>query len=73
MRALFEAGLEHLGAKDVVVVECVCGHVDHLTAANFAAAGIEPYQVILDLQHRMRCRECDARGKTLIAITWKGQ
>jgi hypothetical protein len=62
MRALYEARLEHLGAGDLVKVECPCGHSELLTATTLATAGVKPYEMILDLQPKLRCRECDARG-----------
>jgi hypothetical protein len=61
MRALYEARLEDLGPDDLVKVECACGHTEWLTAQNLATAGVKPYQNILDLQMKLRCRECDAR------------
>jgi len=73
MRALYEALLEHLGPRDLVIVECVCGHVEQLTGPLLTAAGVQSYQVILDLQYRLRCRECDTRGKSLISIKWSDQ
>lgn len=70
MRALFEARLEHLGPGDLVIVECACGHSELLTAGMLTTAGVKPYQTILDLQYRLRCRECDERGKVLVSIRW---
>lgn len=70
MRALFEARLEHLGPGDLVVVECVCGHEERLTAAMLMTAGVQPYQNVLELRYRLRCRECDARGKVTVTIKW---
>jgi hypothetical protein len=29
-----------------------------------------PFQNILDLQYKLRCRECDVRGKVVVSITW---
>jgi hypothetical protein len=70
MRALFEARLEHLGPADVVIIECVCRHSMTITAAMLTAAGVKPYENILDLQHKMRCRECDEQGKVVVSIRW---
>jgi hypothetical protein len=35
-----------------------------------ASAGVKPYQHILDLQLKLRCRECDVRGKAVVIIRW---
>jgi hypothetical protein len=33
MRPLYDAKVEDLGPDDQLVVECACGHLEHLTAA----------------------------------------
>jgi len=33
-----------------------------------ASLGVKPFQPILDLQYRLRCRECDAKGKALVTV-----
>jgi hypothetical protein len=35
-----------------------------------ATAGVKPYEVILDLRYKLRCRECDARGRAVVSIKW---
>lgn len=70
MKALFEARLEDLGPGDLVIVECACGHTELLTASMLATAGAKPYEVLIGLQARMRCRECDERGKVVVSIRW---
>ena len=60
---LYEARQEHLGPGDLVKIECICGHTELLRASMLATAGVKPYETILDLQNRLRCRECDVRGK----------
>ena len=59
-----------LGPGDLVKIECICGHTEHLTATMLATAGVKPYETILDLQPKLRCRECDVRGKAVISIRW---
>jgi hypothetical protein len=27
---------------------------------------------VLDLERRLRCRECDTRGKAMVSIKWDG-
>ena len=41
-----------------------------LTAAMLATAGVKPFQNILDLEYKLRCRECDRRGRVVISIKW---
>ena len=31
---------------------------------------LPPYTPVLDLEPRLRCRECDARGKSVVSIRW---
>jgi hypothetical protein len=57
MRAMYEARIEDLGERDLVQVECACGHVERLTGS-------------MDLERRPRCRECDAKGKVIVPIKW---
>lgn len=59
MKSLFEAKLEDLGPGDLVIVECGCGHsivIRHSTLLH--GLRLQPYERILDLAPRMRCREC---------------
>jgi hypothetical protein len=56
-----------------VHVECACGHSELLTAAMLATAGVEPYRKVLDLGARMRCRECDERGRAAVSVSWGGE
>jgi hypothetical protein len=70
MRALYEARLRDLGQGDLVKIECACEHTELLTAGMLATAGVKPFQNILDLQYKLRCRECDRRGRVVISINW---
>jgi hypothetical protein len=72
IRALYEARLEDLGPGDLVKGECACGHTELLTPSMLATAGVKPYESILDLQLKLRCRECDVRGRVVVSIRWKG-
>jgi hypothetical protein len=72
MRPLYDARLEDLGPGDVVKVECLaCDHVEMLTASMLRTAGVAEYQRIKELSRRLRCRECDERGRVHITIEWK--
>jgi hypothetical protein len=69
--ALTTPRVSDLGPGDLVIVECLaCDHSESLTALMLKTAGLPPHAVIRDLERRMRCRECDARGKVSISIRW---
>ena len=71
MRPFYDdARVGDLGLSDFVRVECVCGHVQMLTGAMLTTAGLAPHDVIKDLARRMRCRECDEKGRVDISIKW---
>ena len=70
MKPLYAARLENLGPDDLVKVECVCGHTELLTAAMLSTADVKPNEILVDLQPKMRCRECDERGKAVLSIIW---
>ena len=70
MKPLYAARLEDIGPRDLVIVECACGHSQTLTASMLTTAGVKPYQVLVDLSAKLRCRECDERGKVMITVTW---
>jgi hypothetical protein len=70
MRPLYDARIEDLGPRDLVKVECPCGHTERLTEMVLTLAGAEPYQKVLDLARRLRCRECDAQGDALVSVVW---
>jgi hypothetical protein len=42
MVPLYAARVSDLGPDDSLHVECGCGHVEHLTAAMLATAGLPP-------------------------------
>jgi hypothetical protein len=31
---------------------------------------LPPHMPVLDLEPRLRCRECDARGKAVVTVKW---
>ena len=63
MVPLYAARIADLGPGDLLVVEGVCGHIERLTARMLATAGAGTEDKIADLAPRLRCRECDDRGK----------
>jgi hypothetical protein len=70
MAPLYAAGVSDLGPGDFIQVECPCGHTELLTAAMLATAGVALDRKVIDLAGRMRCRECDERGKAVVSIKW---
>jgi hypothetical protein len=71
MIPLYQARIEDLGPGDFVQLECACGHVMVLTPKMLATAGVRPAEKVVDLESRLRCRECDTRGKAAVAIRWR--
>jgi hypothetical protein len=69
---LYTAGFSDLGPSDLVVVECVCGNTERLSAGMLATAGADADDKIADLAPRLRGRECDGRGKVVVSIRWAG-
>ena len=73
MVPLYAARIEDLGPGDFVKVECAaCGHVELLLPDKLRIKGLPlpPYTPVLDLEPRLRCRECDTRGKAVVSIRW---
>jgi hypothetical protein len=70
MVPLYATRVSDLGAGDFVRIECPCGHSELLTAAMLTTAGVAPDRKVLDLGGRMRCRECDERGRAVVSIRW---
>jgi hypothetical protein len=73
MVPLYAARIADLGGGDLVQIECTCGHITLLTAPMLAAAGVAAEQKLIDLSARLRCRECDARGRAIVSVKWREQ
>ena len=72
MVPLYAARIEDLGPGGFVKFECAaCGH-DALIPPSSLLNGLRlpPYTPVLDLERRLRCRECDQRGKATVSIRW---
>ena len=70
---LCAARIADLGRGDFVKAECAaCGHVELLSPDKLRIKGLPlpPYAPVLDSERRLRCRECDARGKAVVSIKW---
>jgi hypothetical protein len=70
MRALYDARVSDLGPGDLVVIECGCGHTETLIASMLGTAGVAPYSKVQDLAPKLRCRECDVKGRAVVSIRW---
>jgi hypothetical protein len=66
----YAARVSDLGPSDFVLVECICGHTERLTAAMLTSTGVKPDRKVQELGSRMRCRECDEKGRAVISIHW---
>ena len=72
IKPLYAARLEDLGLGDFVRVECICSHEELLPASGFIQGmKLLPSCQVLDLAPKMRCRECDAKGKATVSVEWK--
>lgn len=72
MVPLYAARIEDLGPGDFAQVRCiVCDH-DELIPKSSLLQGVRllPSTLILDLEPRLRCRQCDVRGKAIVSIRW---
>ena len=72
MVPLYAARIEDLGPGDFVQVRCIaCGH-DELIPKSSLLHGLRlpPTTLVLDLEPRLRCRECDVRNKAIVSIRW---
>ena len=71
IKPLYAARLEDLGPGDFVRVGCVCGHEALLPGSGLIQGmKLPPYFSVLDLAPKMRCRECDAKGRVDVSIQW---
>ena len=72
MVPLYAARIEDLGPGDFVQVECAaCGHetfIPHNTLLH--GLQLKPGDKVVDLEPRLRCRECDVRGKAVVSVRW---
>ncbi len=52
-----------------VKVECVCGYSELIPHSGLQRGmRLPPYLPVLDLERRLRCRECDRRGRVVVSI-----
>lgn len=69
---LYQARMEDLEARDLVVVACPCGQGAKFRPFELLTAKIRrPIDMsdrVLDLRFRMRCRKCGSRGGAGIRV-----
>ena len=72
MAPLYAARIEDLGPNDFVRVECIaCGHDEMVPKVGLTAGlRLPPETRLLDLEPRLRCRECDAKGDAVVTVWW---
>jgi hypothetical protein len=71
MVPLYSARVSDLKPGDFVQVECVCGHDEMIPAAALTQGlRLRPDDRILDLAPRLRCRECDVKGRAVVSVKW---
>jgi hypothetical protein len=70
MVPFYAARVSDLGPGDFLRLDCACGHIERLTAAMLTTAGVAPDSKVQDLGYRMRCRECDEKGRAAISLRW---
>jgi hypothetical protein len=69
MVPLYAARVEDLGPGDLIVVECgACGHT--LASGIVHGLRLQPTEKVLDLAPRLRCRECDTKGRAVVSVKW---
>ena len=71
MVSLYSARVSDLKPGDLVRVECTCGHEELIPAMALSQGlRLRPDERIVDLEPRLRCRECDAKGKAVVSVRW---
>jgi hypothetical protein len=75
MVPLYAARVQDLGPADVAVFKCgACGHTAELWSDLLIdGLGLKPTDKVLDLERRLMCRLCYARGQAVVSIRWKGE
>jgi hypothetical protein len=73
MVPLCAARIEDLGPGDLVRVRVRRVRHDVLIPPNALLQGLRlaPTMRVLDLEPRLRCRECHARGKAVVSVRWR--
>jgi hypothetical protein len=72
MAPLASARVRDLGPGDFVRAECgACGHAEMIPASALTdGLRLPPDSRIAALAPRLRCRECDGKGRAVLSIRW---
>ena len=72
MVPLYKARVSDLGPDDHVEIKCfACGHEMLVpTSALLRWPHVSAETWVLEIERRVRCRECNARGEALVSIKW---
>ena len=71
MVPLYAARVSDLKSGDLVLIECgACGYNGLIHPSALPSLGLGPDERVVDLAPRLRCRECDAKGKAAVSIKW---
>ena len=75
MVPLYAARVQDLGTGDFVVIKCgACGHTAELwPSALIRGLGLKPTDKVLDLEQRLVCRLCYARGQAIVSVKWQAK
>lgn len=69
---LYKTRLSDLGPNDFVKIACyACGHEALIPPDTFLVRpNVSPDTLVVELERRARCRECNAIGETLVSVSW---
>lgn len=69
---LYKARVSDLGPGDFVQITCfACGHETLIPPDTFLVRpDVSPDTRVVDLERRVRCRECNARGESVVSVRW---
>jgi hypothetical protein len=72
MKPLYAARIKDLGPGDLRESGVHGLRARYTDPGGWPAPGNTPaaYTHLLDLERKLRCRECDARGKAVVSIKW---
>jgi hypothetical protein len=74
MVPLYAARVSDLGPGDFLRLECACGHETLIPASSLLhGLRLAPDDRVTDVAPRLRCRECDERGKVVVSVRWAGR
>jgi hypothetical protein len=73
MVPLYAALVQDLGPGDVAVFKCgACGHTAKIPPSGLRRGlGLQPTEKVLDLERRLWCRLCLARGQAIVSVKWR--